>query len=58
MQSWLHELPKETGQKQLLDLIAGLNTDPAVHGILVQLPLPSQIEEAAVIRAVTPFERC
>ncbi len=54
--SWLHELPKETTQAQLLDLIARLNADPAVHGILVQLPLPRQIAEAAVMQAVSPFK--
>jgi methylenetetrahydrofolate dehydrogenase (NADP+) / methenyltetrahydrofolate cyclohydrolase len=52
--SWVHNLPAETSQSQLLDLIAKLNTDPAVHGILVQLPLPKQIDEDAVIRAVSP----
>jgi methylenetetrahydrofolate dehydrogenase (NADP+)/methenyltetrahydrofolate cyclohydrolase len=52
--SWLHELGKETTQAQLLELIARLNADPKVHGILVQLPLPKQIEEAAIIRAVAP----
>jgi methylenetetrahydrofolate dehydrogenase (NADP+)/methenyltetrahydrofolate cyclohydrolase len=54
MESGLHELPGTTSQAQLLDLVARLNADPAVHGILVQLPLPPQIEEAAIIRAVAP----
>jgi methylenetetrahydrofolate dehydrogenase (NADP+)/methenyltetrahydrofolate cyclohydrolase len=54
--SWLHELPQETTAPQLLDLIACLNADPAVHGILVQLPLPKQIPEEAVIRAVAPLK--
>jgi methylenetetrahydrofolate dehydrogenase (NADP+)/methenyltetrahydrofolate cyclohydrolase len=54
--SWLHPLPKETTQAQLLDLVSRLNTDSAVHGILVQLPLPRQIEESAVIRAVLPVK--
>ncbi len=54
MASWLHELPQEATQQQLLDLIARLNADPAVHGILVQLPLPRQIKEEAIIRAVSP----
>jgi methylenetetrahydrofolate dehydrogenase (NADP+)/methenyltetrahydrofolate cyclohydrolase len=54
--SWLHELPKETSQAQLLDMVHRLNTDPAVNGILVQLPLPSQIEESAVNRAVLPMK--
>jgi methylenetetrahydrofolate dehydrogenase (NADP+) / methenyltetrahydrofolate cyclohydrolase len=52
--SWVHNLPAATTQLQLLDLIAKLNTEPAVHGILVQLPLPKQIDEDAIIRAVTP----
>ena len=52
--SWVHHLPAATTQPQLLDLITKLNTDPAVHGILVQLPLPKQIDEDAIIRAVTP----
>jgi methylenetetrahydrofolate dehydrogenase (NADP+)/methenyltetrahydrofolate cyclohydrolase len=52
--SWLHKLPASTSQSQLLELIAQLNADAAVHGILVQLPLPRQIDEATIIRAVTP----
>ncbi len=52
--SAVHTLPAATTQAQLLDLVAQLNADPAVHGILVQLPLPKQIEEGAVIRAVSP----
>ena len=51
--STVHALPAATTQAQLLDLVAQLNADPAVHGILVQLPLPKQIEEGAVIRAVS-----
>ena len=54
MESWLHALPKETTQAQLLQLIDQLNGDAQVHGILVQLPLPAQIEEAAIIDAVAP----
>ncbi|MEK7794358.1 MAG: bifunctional methylenetetrahydrofolate dehydrogenase/methenyltetrahydrofolate cyclohydrolase FolD [Candidatus Hydrogenedentota bacterium] len=49
-----HELPKTCTQKRLLALIADLNADPKVHGILVQMPLPKQIEEAAVLNAVDP----
>jgi methylenetetrahydrofolate dehydrogenase (NADP+)/methenyltetrahydrofolate cyclohydrolase len=52
--SWVHQLPAETTQAQLLELIARLNESPQVHGILVQLPLPRQIQEDAVIRAVIP----
>src|SRR5262245_5889831 len=56
MDSWLHELPRTATQDELLALIARLNADPLVHGILVQLPLPSQIDEPTVIRAVTPLK--
>jgi methylenetetrahydrofolate dehydrogenase (NADP+)/methenyltetrahydrofolate cyclohydrolase len=56
IQSWLHTLPGETTRARLLDLVAQLNADPLVHGILVQLPLPRQIPEADVIRAVTPLK--
>jgi methylenetetrahydrofolate dehydrogenase (NADP+)/methenyltetrahydrofolate cyclohydrolase len=52
--SWLHELPAATTEAELLALVARLNADPAVHGILVQLPLPTQISEAAIISAVAP----
>jgi methylenetetrahydrofolate dehydrogenase (NADP+)/methenyltetrahydrofolate cyclohydrolase len=52
--SWLHELSASTTQTELLDLLAHLNTDPKVHGILVQLPLPPQIGESVIIRSVAP----
>jgi methylenetetrahydrofolate dehydrogenase (NADP+)/methenyltetrahydrofolate cyclohydrolase len=52
--SWLHELPATTPQDELLALVQRLNADPAVHGILVQLPLPKHIDEAAVVDAVVP----
>src|SRR5262245_50115256 len=52
--SFHHPLPASTTQAQLLDLIAKLNTDAAVHGILVQLPLPKQIDENTIIGAVDP----
>src|SRR5258708_94619 len=45
MQSWLHPLPADTTQADLLQLIDQLNRDRAVNGILVQLPLPKQIDE-------------
>src|SRR5262249_14993317 len=56
MTSWLHHLPRETTQAQLLDLVARLNADPLVHGILVQLPLPPHVEEKAIICAVSPLK--
>ena len=49
-----HRLPAETTQAELLALVETLNRDPAVHGILVQLPLPDQIDAAAVIDAIDP----
>ncbi|MEM6573259.1 MAG: bifunctional methylenetetrahydrofolate dehydrogenase/methenyltetrahydrofolate cyclohydrolase FolD [Pseudomonadota bacterium] len=49
-----HRLTADTSQEALLDLLATLNGDAGVHGILVQLPLPSQIEETAVIDAISP----
>ena len=52
--SSLHELPGDTSQADLLALISRLNADPAIHGILVQLPLPKHIDEAAVVDAVAP----
>jgi methylenetetrahydrofolate dehydrogenase (NADP+)/methenyltetrahydrofolate cyclohydrolase len=48
------ELPAATTQEDLLRLIAELNTDPAIHGILVQSPCPSHIDESAVVRAIDP----
>ncbi|MBL8865279.1 MAG: bifunctional 5,10-methylenetetrahydrofolate dehydrogenase/5,10-methenyltetrahydrofolate cyclohydrolase [Planctomycetia bacterium] len=56
MANWLHHLPADTTEQQLLSLVESLNADPAVHGILVQLPLPKQIREEAVIAAVTPLK--
>ncbi len=54
--SFLHELPASTSESDLLALIAGLNADPAVHGILVQLPLPPHINEAVIVDAVSPLK--
>jgi methylenetetrahydrofolate dehydrogenase (NADP+) / methenyltetrahydrofolate cyclohydrolase len=52
--SSLHELPFSTSQRELLDLIRQLNAAPEVDGILVQLPLPPQIAEEAVIETIAP----
>jgi methylenetetrahydrofolate dehydrogenase (NADP+)/methenyltetrahydrofolate cyclohydrolase len=49
-----HTLASSIGEGELLGLIAQLNADPTVHGILVQLPLPKTIETARVIEAVAP----
>jgi methylenetetrahydrofolate dehydrogenase (NADP+)/methenyltetrahydrofolate cyclohydrolase len=48
------ELPAETSQEELLRIVAGLNDDPAIHGILVQSPPPPHIDEAAIVRAIDP----
>jgi methylenetetrahydrofolate dehydrogenase (NADP+)/methenyltetrahydrofolate cyclohydrolase len=47
-------LPRETNQEELLERIAQLNGDSSIHGLLVQLPLPDHLDEAAIIRAVDP----
>jgi methylenetetrahydrofolate dehydrogenase (NADP+)/methenyltetrahydrofolate cyclohydrolase len=49
-----HDLPFETSEVQLLALVHALNMDPAIDGILVQLPLPPQIRSRAVIEAIDP----
>ena len=54
MASFEHCLPDTTPEDELLALIARLNADPAVNGILVQLPLPRHMDEAAVINAIAP----
>lgn len=48
------ELPEETTQEELLSLIADLNADDSVNGILVQLPVPSHIDEKTIINAISP----
>lgn len=47
-------LPESAGEAELLGLIDDLNNDPAIHGILVQLPLPRQIDESRVLLAIHP----
>lgn len=54
MASFEHILPAETGEDALLALINDLNRDPAVHGILVQLPLPRHIDSGRIIEAIDP----
>ncbi len=49
-----HSLPVDTAEADLLALVASLNADPAIHGILVQLPLPAHIDTTAVIEAIDP----
>ncbi len=54
MASFEHKLPAETPLKDLLAVIAKLNADPTVHGILVQLPLPQGLDSQKVIDAIDP----
>ena len=56
IESQLHKLPDSTTQEELLTLVHKLNKDYTVHGILVQLPLPKQIEETRILRAVNPLK--
>ncbi len=56
MASWLHPLPATLTQAELLAVVDQLNRDPQVHGILVQLPLPKQIDEDTILHAVTPLK--
>ncbi|ADE86912.1 bifunctional methylenetetrahydrofolate dehydrogenase/methenyltetrahydrofolate cyclohydrolase FolD [Rhodobacter capsulatus] len=54
MNSYEHKLSADTSEADLLALIARLNADPAVHGILVQLPLPKHLDADLVINAIDP----
>jgi methylenetetrahydrofolate dehydrogenase (NADP+)/methenyltetrahydrofolate cyclohydrolase len=54
MESFEHRLPDSTSQDQLIELVDRLNADPAVDGILVQLPLPPQIDKRVVITRISP----
>ncbi|MFQ0815312.1 bifunctional 5,10-methylene-tetrahydrofolate dehydrogenase/5,10-methylene-tetrahydrofolate cyclohydrolase [Brucella anthropi] len=49
-----HDLPETASEQELLDLIESLNNDPAIHGILVQLPLPKHIDSGRVIQTISP----
>ncbi|MEY4055508.1 MAG: bifunctional methylenetetrahydrofolate dehydrogenase/methenyltetrahydrofolate cyclohydrolase FolD [Pseudomonadota bacterium] len=54
MASFEHKLPAETSQADLIALVEQLNADPAVDGILVQLPLPGHLDEQAVVERISP----
>jgi methylenetetrahydrofolate dehydrogenase (NADP+) / methenyltetrahydrofolate cyclohydrolase len=54
MRSFEHRLPAETGEAELLALVARLNADEAVDGVLVQLPLPKHIDATKVLEAIDP----
>jgi methylenetetrahydrofolate dehydrogenase (NADP+)/methenyltetrahydrofolate cyclohydrolase len=54
MASFEHKLAESTSEAELLALVAKLNADPAVHGILVQMPLPKHIDSVKVLEAIDP----
>jgi methylenetetrahydrofolate dehydrogenase (NADP+)/methenyltetrahydrofolate cyclohydrolase len=56
MQSFAHDLPATTSESELLALIDRLNADPAVNGILVQLPLPAHIDDERVTERIHPHK--
>ncbi len=53
-QSFEYALPEDTTQAELLELVETLNADPKVNGILVQLPVPPQIDDKTIINAISP----
>lgn len=56
IESEVIKMPEETTQQELLDVVKGLNEDRTVDGILVQLPLPGQINEKVVLRSILPVK--
>ncbi len=56
IKSFEYALPKETTEKELLDLVEKINNSPEVHGILVQLPVPKHIDDHKVIAAISPLK--
>jgi methylenetetrahydrofolate dehydrogenase (NADP+)/methenyltetrahydrofolate cyclohydrolase len=54
MESFEHRLPAETSEAELVEIIDRLNADPTIDGILVQLPLPRQIDERVIITRISP----
>ena len=56
MKSFNHDLPEETSEKELIELVKSLNNNSEVHGILVQLPLPDHISETKIIESIDPIK--
>ena len=56
MHSVTHRLPAETSEAELVELVRALNADPAIHGVLVQLPLPPHIDERRVVEGIDPVK--
>ena len=56
MESQMHRLPADTSMDELLTVVNKLNKDDAVHGILVQLPLPEGLDETRILKAISPLK--
>ena len=56
IKSYMYELPADVSERELLDLIATLNADKNVHGILVQQPTPPQIDDGKVVEAISSYK--
>lgn len=56
MQSWEYKLDENTSEQALLELVAKLNADPAVNGILVQMPVPKHIDANKVLELIDPLK--
>jgi len=56
MESQMHRLPADTSMEELLTVVNKLNKDDAVHGILVQLPLPEGLDETRILKAISPLK--
>jgi methylenetetrahydrofolate dehydrogenase (NADP+)/methenyltetrahydrofolate cyclohydrolase len=56
IESWLYEMPASVTQSELQGLVSSLNDDRRVHGILVQMPLPSHLDSARIVDAVDPLK--
>src|SRR6478609_1234706 len=56
MQSWEYKLAETVSEQEVLDLVAKLNADPAVNGILVQMPLPKHMDSNKVLELINPLK--
>jgi len=54
MHSETHRLPEDVAEAELMALVARLNSDPAIHGILVQFPVPAHLDQARIVAAISP----
>jgi len=54
MHSETHRLPADVGQEELLAVVGALNADPAIHGVLVQFPVPEHLKQSDIVAAISP----